>query len=100
MLKSLIPALIVAAVSLSPTGRPTPEPKRIPVSSGSCVSMSADEPTGYRLTNACDECRTALVSWCDGDTHLIRVPPKGWTHVAACKGYQALLSDAPCDHAD
>jgi hypothetical protein len=67
-------------------------------SSGSCITMTPDTPTGYTLTNACAACRTALVSWCDGDNYPFSVPAHRSVHVDQCRGLQSLLSDVPCEH--
>jgi hypothetical protein len=98
VLRIVLLAFLTSAMSSSSIGGPAAPAKLIRVTSGSCVAMTADVPQGYRLINSCSECRTALVAWCDGDAHLFDVPANGWTHVAACRGPQMLLSDVRCDH--
>jgi hypothetical protein len=96
--KSMVLAAVVAAAAASPAAGQFGGARLMRVTNGSCITMQPDERTGFNLTNACSECRTALVSWCDGDAHEIDVRAHGTAHIGACRGVQTLLSDAPCQH--
>jgi hypothetical protein len=97
LLGRLVLALAIAV--LPPlTGRSPSAPRLIPVSSGSCITMTPADPEGYTLTNACAACRTALVSWCDGNNYPFSVPAHRTLHIDQCRGFQSLVSEVPCEH--
>lgn len=99
MFRSILSAAALAAILAAPAGLKSSDGARlIPVTNGSCVTMDPDEKSGFTLTNTCGECRTAVITWCDGDAHEIDVHAHGTAHIDACRGIQTLLSDAPCQH--
>lgn len=100
MFKSIIlaAAIATATAAVPPPAAQVGAARLVPVTNGDCITMQPDEKGGYTLTNACSACRTALVSWCDGEAHEFDVRPHGTFHVGACRGFQTLLSDAPCQH--
>ena len=90
---ALVAALsVVSAAPVDPDATP-PSPAS---SSDTCLTMNPDA-TGYSLTNACRACRIGLVRWCDGDARQIRVQAGSSLHIQACPGFQALVSDVPCE---
>lgn len=98
MLKTILLAAVVAAASARPAARLDPPARLVPVTNGSCVTMAAaPHGRGFVLKNKCSVCRTALVSWCDGEAHMFKVRGGGAMRIDACRGFQTLLSDAPCE---
>ncbi len=98
MINRVVLALIVGAAAISIAG---PQAGRTviltPVSSGSCITMEPDQQGGYTLTNSCQVCRTAVVSWCDGEGHLFEIKAGKSIHIEMCRGFQSLLTDTPCE---
>jgi hypothetical protein len=66
---------------------------------GPCI-VFAPAGIGYvNLVNSCGECRTAVMSWCDGNIRHERVPGYGSKKIATCIGSVTLATDIPCGSA-
>lgn len=65
-------------------------------SAGKCIVFAHAGPGQVHLVNSCAECRTAVMSWCDGSIRKVQVPAHDTRTIATCIGTITLATDIPC----
>ena len=66
---------------------------------GPCLQFAPGPGSRVNIVNSCNECRTAIMSWCDGSIRRASVPAYGSIQIQTCGGTITLSTDIPCGNA-
>ena len=92
----LLLALLMLCSGSSAFGQNVSSPVQITEKIGPCIVFAPAGIGHVNLVNACDECRTAVMSWCDGSIKRVNVPAYGDRKIKTCAGTVTLATDVPC----
>lgn len=90
-------AILIASTSSLPVQAQDnkTELNTVPIS-GRCISLAAGGLAKANLVNSCAECRSAVISWCDGNIRKFDVQAYKYSTINTCVGTITLVTDVPC----